>query len=172
VGVHDVTVTNATPQRVLVRHDSVVNLNAAVANHGFYTESFDIILTVNATPVASQTMMLGAGNFTMVTLHWNTTGFAAGNYTLTVYAEPVPNETRTKDNTRQCWIIVSVLGDLTGPDGYPDGRVDMRDVSMVARLFGVNFPNPKYNKDCDINGDGRIDMKDIAAVAKNFGVQM
>jgi len=169
VGKHDVAVTNTTLQRAMVRQKSVVDLNVTVANHGTYTESFNLTLQANTTQVAAQTMLLAVGNSTSTTLQWNTTGFAAGNYTLTVYAEPAPNETNTEDNTRQTWVIVSIPGDITGPDGLPDGRVDMRDVSMVARLFGVYYPDPRYNPDCDINGDGRIDMKDVAAVARHFG---
>jgi hypothetical protein len=169
VGKHDVAVTNTTLQRTMVRQKSIVDLNATVANHGTYTESFNLALQANTTQVAAQTMLLTVGNSTSTTLQWNTTGFATGNYTLTIFAEPVPNETNTEDNTRQSWVIVSIPGDITGPDDIPDGRVDMRDVSMVARLFGVNYPDPKYNPDCDINGDGKIDMRDIGSVAKHFG---
>jgi parallel beta-helix repeat protein len=169
VGKHDIAVTNTTLQRAMIRQNSVVDFNTTLANHGTYAEGFNLTLQANTTHVAAQAMLLAAGNSNSTTLQWNTTGFSAGNYTLTVYAEPVPNETNTEDNTRQSWVIVSILGDITGPDGLPDGRVDMRDVSMVARLFGVNYPDPKYNPDCDINGDGKIDMRDIGSVAKHFG---
>jgi hypothetical protein len=67
------------------------------------------------------------------------------------------------------WIIVAMIGDLTGVNGWPDGKVDMRDVAKVARLFGVPSYDPKYDPNCDIYYDGKIDMKDVAAVARNFG---
>ncbi|MEM2975321.1 MAG: hypothetical protein QW821_02740 [Candidatus Bathyarchaeia archaeon] len=58
------------------------------------------------------------------------------------------------------------VGDITGPEGVPDGKVDMRDIGTVARHFGelVEPGDPK-----DVFPDGKIDMKDIGIVAKNFG---
>jgi hypothetical protein len=68
------------------------------------------------------------------------------------------------------WIIVSIIGDITGsPQGYPDGKVDIKDVSNVARLFGVNYPDPRYKPNFDIIYDLKIDIKDVSNVAKRFG---
>jgi hypothetical protein len=39
----------------------------------------------------------------------------------------------------------------------------------VAKLFGVNYPDPKYNANCDIVYDLKIDVKDISTVAKRYG---
>jgi len=64
-------------------------------------------------------------------------------------------------------------GDITGPDGYPDGQCDMRDLSLVARNFGGTVPPAPSN--CDITGpitgmpDGTIDIRDVSAVAICFG---
>jgi parallel beta-helix repeat protein len=30
--------------------------------------------------------------------------------------------------------------DITGPDGIPDGKVDMRDISLIAKHFGERYP--------------------------------
>jgi len=61
------------------------------------------------------------------------------------------------------------VGDVTGPAGTPDGRVDIRDLAAIARAFGSYVGHPRYNPNYDINGDEKIDIKDIAAAAKNFG---
>jgi hypothetical protein len=29
--------------------------------------------------------------------------------------------------------------DITGPDGVPDGKVDMRDISLIAKHFGERY---------------------------------
>jgi hypothetical protein len=66
-----------------------------------------------------------------------------------------------------------LIGDVTGPDGQPDGKVDMRDVGLVARYFGQTVP-PAPAK-CDITGptpgvpDGKIDMRDVGTVASHYG---
>lgn len=59
-----------------------------------------------------------------------------------------------------------ILGDITGPEGKPDGKVDMWDIGAVAKLFGqpVEPGDPR-----DVYPDGKIDMKDIGIVARNFG---
>jgi parallel beta-helix repeat protein len=59
--------------------------------------------------------------------------------------------------------------DITGPDGNPDGKVDMRDISHVARRFMCIPGNPLWDPYADINGDGKIDMIDIGTVARFFG---
>jgi hypothetical protein len=62
---------------------------------------------------------------------------------------------------------------LARADGYADGKVDMRDVALVASQFGGTVP--PANPDCDITGqtqgvpDGKIDMRDVSLVAKHFG---
>ncbi len=63
--------------------------------------------------------------------------------------------------------------DITGPYTVPDGKVDMRDVGLVARYFGETVP-PAPER-CDLTGptprvpDGKVDMRDIGLVARDFG---
>jgi hypothetical protein len=67
----------------------------------------------------------------------------------------------------------ALIGDITGPDGQPDGKCDMRDLGLVARNFGRTVPPAPAN--CDITGptalvpDGIIDMRDIGLIARHFG---
>ncbi len=79
---------------------------------------------------------------------WNTTGFAKGNYTITAYADPVSGETDTADNNfTDGWVIVAMAGDITGPEAWPDGKWDIRDIALVAKHFGQNVPLAPPN--CD-----------------------
>ena len=113
-------------------------------------------------------------NSTTITSTWNTTGFDKGNYSISAYATPVPGETDTADNTLTGgWVVVAMVGDITGPDGWPDGKCDMRDVALVARHFGQKVPPAPAN--CDLTGstlgvqDGIIDMRDVGIVSRYFG---
>jgi hypothetical protein len=169
---HDVAVTNVTPYKTVIGQGYSLNINVTAANQGDYEETFNITLYANTTAIATQTITLTSGNSTTITFTWNTTGFAKGNYTISAYASPVSNETDTADNTfTDGWVIVAMVGDITGPDGWPDGKVDMiSDIRAVVKVFGVVYPNPRYNPNCDINGDGVIDLiNDIRTVAKHFG---
>lgn len=50
-----------------------------------------------------------------------------------------------------------------------DGKVDTRDLAIVAKAYGSYLGSPNWNADADINGDGRVDIRDISITAKNFG---
>jgi peptide/nickel transport system substrate-binding protein len=53
-----------------------------------------------------------------------------------------------------------------------DGKVDIKDISAVAKAFGASYGppiNPRWVYRGDINNDRKIDIKDISYVAKLFG---
>jgi parallel beta-helix repeat protein len=168
----DIAVNVVTPSKTVVGQGCSLNINVTAANQGARTETFNVTLYANTTSITTQTVTLTSGNSTTITFTWNTTGFAKGNYTISAYAWPVLGETDTADNTLpDGWVVVAMVGDITGPSGWPDGKVDMiYDIRTVAKLFGAAPPDPRYNPNYDINGDGVIDMiNDIRTVAKQFG---
>lgn len=69
----------------------------------------------------------------------------------------------TLDGVAQVY-LPSVFGDVNG-----DGKVDMKDIAIVAKAFGTVPGDPRWNPEADINGDDKVDMKDIALIARNFG---
>jgi len=136
-----------------------------------------INVTVYADAIGVATLInetLTGGKSVTYTFSWNTTGWAYGNYTISAYVWPVEGETDTNDNIlTDGWTIIALIGDITGLDGWPDGKCDMRDVGLIASHFGENTPPAPVN--CDITGpvggvpDGRIDMRDIGLIASHFG---
>jgi hypothetical protein len=60
--------------------------------------------------------------------------------------------------------VLATVGDVNG-----DGKVDMKDVALVAHSFGSTPSDPTWNEACDLNSDGVINMIDIAIVASHFG---
>jgi hypothetical protein len=109
---------------------------------------------------------LYSGSQTTLTLTWNTTGFAKGNYTISANATTVSGETDTTDNSYTDGTVrVNMAGDVA-----PEyGLVDIVDVVYVAIHFGAEKGQPEYEPNADINGDGIIDIVDIVAVAIHFG---
>jgi hypothetical protein len=61
------------------------------------------------------------------------------------------------------WVCIVIPGDVNA-----DRKVDIRDMAIIAKLFGINYLDPKYDSNCDINGDGKVDITDLAITAKNF----
>jgi hypothetical protein len=87
-------------------------------------------------------------------------------------------------DSAQTMFTVRLLGDLTGPNGVPDGKVDIKDVNLVAKAYGSFGPNYFYsgspassnwNPVCDLTGpkgapDGKVDIRDVNFDAKEYGI--
>jgi parallel beta-helix repeat protein len=57
-----------------------------------------------------------------------------------------------------------MLGDVNH-----DGRIDIKDVSTVAKAFGAKFGDPSWNPYADIDETGEVTMIDVGISARNFG---
>jgi len=178
----DVAVSGVAFTKTMVCQGCSTFINATVENQGGFTEIFnvtgyadlDTAVIGDEITIGTDVVTLTCGDSENVPFTWNTTGVAKGNYTISVYAVPVLDETETVDNMfTDGWVIVSMVGDVTGPDGWPDGKCDIRDVALVALYFGQSVPPAPPN--CDITGptlgvpDGIVDIRDIATVALHFG---
>jgi hypothetical protein len=169
LGVHDVAVTNLTSAKSVICQGYTGNVTVTVENQGDFAETFNVTVYANATEViGAAPVSLPIGGSTDIVFLWDTTGYSKGNYTLRAQATVVSGETDTADNTYvDGWVIISMIGDITGPDGWPDGKCDMRDVGLCARYFGQNAPPAPTI--CDVVYDGKVDMRDIGLVARHFG---
>jgi hypothetical protein len=56
-----------------------------------------------------------------------------------------------------------------GADLNSDGRVNILDISIVAKSFGSRPGDPNWNETADLNKDELINILDISRVAKDFG---
>ncbi|MCJ7423598.1 hypothetical protein MUP01_04930 [Candidatus Bathyarchaeota archaeon] len=167
---YDVAAISLAAPKTVIAQGSSLNFNTTVANRGEFTETFNVTVSANSTSVGSLNVTLSSGNSTNLVFTWNTTAFSKGNYTISIYVQPIPGEARISDNSLTDGLItVARVGDITGPSGWPDDKVDVRDVAKVSRLFGVNYPDPRYDPNCDLVYDGKIDVKDVALVARHFG---
>jgi glucose/arabinose dehydrogenase len=50
-----------------------------------------------------------------------------------------------------------------------DGKVDILDVTIVAKAFGSKLGDPKYDVQADLDQNGVVNIIDISKVAKDFG---
>jgi hypothetical protein len=60
-------------------------------------------------------IILPSRSSTVLNFTWDTIGYTKGNYILSAYAEPVPGETYTQDNTRIDGIVTIVILRGGGP---------------------------------------------------------
>jgi len=169
---HDLTVVDVTPSKTVVGQSYPTFINATITNEGRYTETFNVTIYANTTIIATLTnITLESRNSTALIFTWNTSGFAKGNYATSAYIWPIPGETDTTDNTFvDGHVIVAMPGDITGSTpGFPDGKVDIRDIATAARAFESYPGHPRWDPNCDINNDLKVNIIDIAAIARQFG---
>ena len=161
---HDVAISNVAPSKSVVGQGYSLNINVTAANQGDYTENFNVTVYANTTSIASQNVILTSGNSTTITLTWNTTGFALGNYTISAYATPVSGETDLDDNTFPDGTVkVTIPGDING-----DGTVDGMDLGELGMSWLVSEGDPSYVANRDINGDGWVDGMDLGIMGMHW----
>jgi len=175
---HDVGVTNVVASKTVVGQGFCLRIEAGILNYEICDETFTVDALANTITIAAQTAILIKRNSVTITFAWNTTGFVKGNYTISAHAWPVPGETYTSDNNfTDGWVVVSMVGDLTGGtpnpwDFVPDGKVAGIDVSVVSRCFGSS-PETQlpliWSANCDVNNNGKVDGTDVAIVSRHFG---
>ncbi len=101
----------------------------------------------------------------------------------TVFSDGMPIECKTIQGERSSFIRFTLgqgihtvkiagrlLADVTGRiSAEPDSKVDMRDVGVIARLYGAKAGDTHYTVQYDINEDEMIDIKDVGIAAQDFG---
>lgn len=166
----DVAVTDLVASKTVVGQGYAVTVNVTFENQRSKIEVFNVVVYANAIIIHSEPIMLAMANQTL-SFRWDSTGFGYGNYTLSAYAEPLPEETDIADNTYVFTIPVhvGVPGDVSGTvQGRYDGTVDMRDFSYMIVLFNSKPVSPNWNPNADVNGDGTVNLRDVMAGIVNF----
>jgi len=144
-GPHDVGITSVNAPKSIIGQGYNLTIRVRIMNYGEQSETLDASAMANLTTVQTQVSSVPLRALS-VNFTWNTTGYAKGNHTLQAVAEAVAGETDTTDNNRtDSWVIVAMVGDITSPAGWLDGKVDVRDVAKAAKLFGANYPDPRYD---------------------------
>jgi len=165
VGAHDVAVVNVTPWKTIVGQSYICKINVTITNEGNFTETFNVTVYANTATVNQTELTLTNCASATITLTWDTTDFAKGNYTIWAYAWPVPRETDTADNTfTDGIVIVGIPGDIN-----EDRVVDSTDLGMLGTSWCKFSGDPFYNPNADINFDGVVDSTDLGIMGSHWG---
>jgi hypothetical protein len=171
----DVAVNDVKSSKSIIGKGLVVEINVTVENKGHIPATFNVTVYGNASILEITELTLSNGSTTILNFSWNTTAFAKGNYMLSAQAWPVQDDINATNNLyADNWIMVAMIGDVAGgtgtfPNTTPDGKVDVKDLAVIAKCYGANYPDPKYYTNYDLNSDRKIDIKDLALAAKNYG---
>ena len=171
--IRDVAITNVATSRTWVFPGVPANITVTAKNLGDVTESFDISVYYDTNLIGTRSIVgLSPGTETLEVFTWNTSGLVpCHNYSISAEATFVPFEYNLTNNVFvDGYVKIRYVGDING-----DGKVDIKDVSIVAQAFGTDPSHPRWNPEADITGpvylmpDGKVDIRDVSLVAKNFG---
>jgi hypothetical protein len=162
----DIAVANVAILKAVVGQGYPGQLNVTVMNQGDRAETFDVSVYADSELVHTETVTLAGRTSIVAALSWVALNVAKGTYSMTVIAEPVPNEIDTADNTCSgSSVFVTIPGDVNG-----DRRVNIFDIVLVASLYMTSqAEDPRYNPNCDIEGDGDVDLFDMVLAAGHYG---
>jgi len=166
--VRDLAVTDLSLSNDHPKQGQNVTITIAVLNNGTTTESFPVEINLETSMIGTlQVDSLAAGNSQTLTLEWNTTSAPTGRHTITATIELMPGDTDPANNAMNKPItILSTTGPSTDLDG--DGKVDLKDIAIVAAAFGTKDGDARWNAIADVNLDGVVNMTDLGLVARDF----
>ncbi len=112
----DVAVIDVSPSSSSVTAGETVFLNVTVKNKGSATETFDVTVMYDSTPIDTQTVTaLAPQDSTTLSFSWDSTGVTDGNYTIKAVADPLSGETEIQDNTHSEVVITVTAPPPTMP---------------------------------------------------------
>lgn len=146
-------------------HSLFVHVN--VTNDSPYFQIVDIITYVNDTVVNTTVIRLESYESNTTTCEWKTEDYELGNYSVRVYAIPIPGESNIADNTFEAEpVTLKVIGDVDD-----DLDVDILDVVQITSIYGAKKGDPKYNEKCDFDKDGVITILDVVTCIAYYGTK-
>ena len=84
------------------------------------------------------------------------------------------NEVKINLNAALSWVtyyldVAELINESIIEDINKDGMVNMSDVVLIAKVFGLTRNDEGFDKKCDLNLDGAVNMSDIVKLALRFG---
>lgn len=161
----DIAVASVVTSKTIIGQGHELLVNVTIQNQGYFAESFNVTLYANLSVAGQILFSLTAGNQKTMTIAWDTTGFAYGNYAVSAYVWPVPSEANTSNNMLGGgWVLVSISGDVNG-----DGIIDIFDAILLAGAYNSIPSGSKWNPNADINEDNIVNIFDAILLANNYG---
>jgi hypothetical protein len=171
----DVSVTNVSSLKTAVGQGYCMNLSVTAANQGVFSwDTFNVTAyatntTGYTTAIQTQSLTLAPGSSANLTFTWNAT-LPYGNYSMSAYAWPLPNEEITANNN--CTggtVALTIPGDLNG-----DFIVYPEDLNTLLAAYGGKSDGSgsrPYNPNADIDNDGYVGPIDLNILLTHYGQQ-
>ena len=152
--------------KTVVGQGYIQEIDVEVANIGSFPQTFSLTVYANDTETQTFAVSIAAENSTTLTFYWDTSVTHYGNYTITAYAWPVPNEVDESDNlfVLDMEVCITIPGDVDG-----DRDVDIYDVVKITGIYGSKRGDPQFNPNSDLDDDGEIKIYDVVRCTSHYG---
>jgi len=128
---HDVAVFSTIPVSSQAYIGDILEVTVEIWNKGDVNESVSVILYYNSSlAVIKQINNLRAGAEYMLSLYWNTSSIAEGNYTLKASAVIIPYEANMEDNVSSS-SMVQIMS-KTASNGFSINWLDWLLISLLV----------------------------------------
>lgn len=164
VGTIDIAITGVNMKTSIPSGHNGTGVDVTVQNNGQATETLNVTLSVDSNSVDSQTTTLNPGTSGTVALWWNTTTLSYGSYTVQAFIVPLPFQIDTTNNNFTTTAAVTIPGDLNG-----DFTVGLSDLVLLAKAYGSNPGDTKWNPNGDIDSNGVVGLTDLVILATHYG---
>jgi hypothetical protein len=136
-----------------------VSIDASIVNFGSTPQTIMVTAYANLTAVGSNVVNVPSNTSisTRVT-DWNTTGWACGDYYITVGTNASIQSFSSRNLLR-----VTVPGDING-----NFTVDIFDAILLAGAYNAVPGSPKWNPNADLKADDVIDIYDAIILANHY----
>jgi len=171
---HNVAVTGLKLSKTIVGQTSPARIDVTVENLGDYGEVVNVTVYADSTIVqAFNGMAMPAHTQNVLTVIWNTVGFARGYYTISANVSKAPHEVDLFDNVLVGGkVLVTVVGDVNG-----DKAVNVLDLILVASHLGhtngdghTSYSSDWYKcMNTDLNNDNQHNVLDLILCANHLG---
>jgi hypothetical protein len=161
----DVGITSVGPAKTVIGQGYGTNIEVNVTNYGMYQRTFNTSIYANTTIIGTKTVTLPSGASTVVTLSWNTSGFAYGCYIISAIITLAPGETNSGTGEFTYGTVkVTIPGDING-----DGVVNIFDLGIITGNWQQTVPPAPAN--ADILDVGVINIFDLGVVTAHWMMQ-
>lgn len=171
---HDIAITVVLPFKTVVGEGNRFGVSVAVANLGNLVENFnlttDIVAVLNGVHsiegIGTESVSdLLPSEMRIITVEWNTSGWAYGNHMVESSASTVPSETnKANNNCTSDNVVITISGDING-----DSKVSLQDLTLLAVAFASNPIDAKWNPNADIDSNNVVGLSDLVLLAQNYG---
>jgi hypothetical protein len=136
-----------------------VSINAQIVNFGLAPQTIMVTAYANMTAVGSTMVNLPPNTSISIRVtDWNTTGWAYGDYYVTV-----GTNASIQSFTSSNLLRVTVQGDING-----DWVVDIYDAILLAGSYNAVPGSPRWDPNADLIADNVIDIYDAIILANHY----